>query len=456
MPKLLGIFFEEYSRKSLDDEIKRENLTFVTELLDFNGAEVFGRRQYNINTIIDISSQIISGIAFMHGKIITHRDIKPSNILISFNPQTDKPLVKICDFGFAQYLINSASSTPETNTPWYRAPEICWGIPKYGAASDVWAVGATIFELLTGTILTGGDRIGQADLFYEILRKIPNQWTEEIHRTYMRNTNTPIKINGSLEIQTLPPGQNLMDRFRLSRYYRENDHHYWIKFEEILKKCFNYNYRKRTSCWELLNDTLFDQFRENINLVSNEIIKPRVNEIITIDIPEEMNLRKETFFRNFVNTSPKFPLRQIFHAVDLVNKILENREFVNDIIEFEKIAAACIYFFHKFFSTLILPENVENFFKGIVDTSTTEKYYELDEWIYNFEQKVIRVLFPNFKVFRLGLFEMPDEYGETLNKEQMKIILFEFLKINKWNNKTYRNMYRCIYLKVIDQNRIFN
>lgn len=459
IPKLLGVFFEDYERKSLDTkEIKKENVTFVTELLDFNGSQVFGQRSYDMNTIIDISSQIISGIAFMHGKVITHRDIKPSNILLSFHPETQKPLVKICDFGFANYLINSASSTPETNTPWYRAPEICWGNPKYGSASDVWAVGATIFELLTGTVLTGGNKIKQDELFYEILRKVPNQWTHDIHRMYMKNTNTPIKINGSLEIQTCPPGQSLMDRFIKSRYYKESDHLTWLKFEDILKRCFNYNYVRRTSCWELLNDPLFDPCRDSINLVTNEIIKPRINEIITINVPEKMNARKEAFFRNFVNASPRFYLRHLFHAVDLFNKVLDHPEFANELIEFEKVAAACIYFFHKFFSTLIIAEDMKNFFKGIVDLppDNDDKYYELDEWIYNFEMKVIRVLFPNFKAFRQGLFEMPDEYGQTLNKEQMRLIFFEFLKINSWSNKTYRNMYRDIYLKVINPNYKFN
>ena len=450
-PKILAVFFEDYKRKSTDENVlKCESVIFVTELLDHNGSQFFGLSNYNINNIIDMSSQLISGVAFMHSKKITHRDLKPSNILINFNRESNKLVLKICDFGFSQFLINSSYSTPGTNSPWYRAPEICWGNLKYNASSDVWAIAATIFEMLTGSVFVSSQNVNDEFLFNEILIKNPNQWTSEIHQLYLQTTNRPIKINQSLNPISLPPGQCLMEKFRNSRYFKEEDVEIWIKFEKILKKCFTYNYKKRISCWKLLDESVFDPVRNQINLIIPEIKKSGINEIIEISISEEHNQKKVIFFENFIKNNPRFPLRQLFHSVDLVNRILSSEYFNEEKENIEKICAVCVYIFHKFFSSLSCPENIRYFFIDIEEITNEEDYYKLDKWIYDFELKLIRTFFPNFKIYRSGIFEMPDEYGQTLKNNQMKIIFDKFIKINNWSGNTYRFMYRNLYSKYID------
>ena len=467
MPKLLGVFFEDYNRKCTDNKIvKRENVTFVTELLDFNGSQIFGQREYDMKTMIDIASQIFTGIAFMHGEVITHRDIKPSNLLLKFDPLTNKPIVKICDFGLAQYLTISASSTPETNTPFYRAPEVCWSINKYGDTSDVWAVATTIFEMLTGESFIYSTSSSSDQIFYEILKKNPNSWSEIIHKKYMSNTNIPIKINNSLDYQVLPPGENLMERLTRSKYYKQSDHSDWVKFELILRKCFTYDYSNRISCWTILNESLFDPVRDQILAVTQKMLKQKVNEIINIDIEESINLKKEEFFKKFIINSPRFKLRPIFHAIDLTNKILSNKEFLEESKHVERVGAASIYFFHKYFNALNLPEKMQDFFIGVSKISDQsqiyinnnwdqEEYYKMDEWIYLLDLKILKVLFPSFKIYRPGLFEIPDEYEQNLSKQTIKIILMEFMKISKWNNGSYRGMYRNLYKTHIDPSYVF-
>lgn len=467
MPKLLGVFFEDYNRKPRDIKIlKRENVTFVTELLDYNGSDIFGKMNLSINTMIDISAQLFSGVAYMHNKLITHRDIKPSNILINFNPVTNKPLVKICDFGLGQYLINSVASTPETVTPCYRPPEICWGINKYGDSSDVWAVGASIYEMLTGDLFVKCSEMKNDFLFYDILKRNPNQWTEGIHKKYLEGTNTPIKINGLLTHQTIERGEPLLPRLERSKYYDRADKSKWIKFENILLSCFDYNYSKRMSCWNILNDSLFDDFKGQITEIKNEINKPKVSEIINFDVPIEVNNKKIAFFNNLIERFSKFPLRQVYHAVDLVNKIFSHPDFIETHDHVERVCCAALYFFHKFFSSLFLPVKMEIFFAGIPMISdptkvydsepwSDELYYEMDEWIYRLDLKILKTLYSSFKIYRVGLFETPDEYNQTLTKNEFLKILREFLKINKWTNKSYRNMYRELYIKHIDPNYLF-
>lgn len=453
-PRLLDVSFADYERKPLDlNVMKNESVTFVTELLEMDGAHFFRMRKYDLNTVIELTSQLLLAIGFMHSKFITHRDIKPSNILIS--TKKGRPMLKVCDFGFSQYLINSATSTPETNTPWYRAPEIMWGIPKYGDASDVWAVGATIYEMLTGKILMEDAPQNNAELFNETLRRIPNEWTSTIHSSYIRNTNTVLKVNGSTQPCSMPPGASFMETFIASPYYRVKDHDIWVKFDSLLRECFNYDYKNRVTLWELLNRDLFNGIRSSINQNLREVDKPKFNDNIVFNIPTEYQQRKVTFFNNFLAMTKKFSRRQLFHAIDLGNRILERLSEFDPECNVEKVLAACIYFYHKFFLSLIFPEDVRNFFYKIVDTSTEEKYYELDRWIYNFEQKIIMNIFPTFKFYRPGLFEMSDDYSLLLDEAQFNLLLNRFINLQKWECGSYRKMFREFYHELIDPNHVF-
>lgn len=454
-PRLLDVSFLEYEQKSLDTNImKNESVTFVTELLDMDGAQFFKQRKYDLNTVIELTSQLLLAIGFMHNKFITHRDIKPSNILIS--TRRGKPILKICDFGFSQYLVNSAASTPETNTPWYRAPEICWSIPKYGDASDVWAVGATIYEMLTGKILMVDAPLNNAELFNEMLRRIPNEWTSSIHLSYIRNTNTVLKINGSTQPCTMPVGSSFIDTFISSPYYKSKDNEIWLKFDSLLKECFNYDYKNRITLWELLNRDLFNQIRAVINQNLREVDKPKLNDNILFNIPPDYQLRKVAFFNNFLSLTRKFSRRQLFHAIDLGNRILERLSEFDSECNVEKVLAACIYFYHKFFLSLVFPEDVKNFFFRIVDTSTDAKFYELDKWIYDFEQKIIMIIFPTFKFYRPVLFEMSDEYTISLDEDQINLFLNKFINLSNWNGGSYRKMFRDFYHELVDSTYNFD
>lgn len=463
-PALLAVFFDGYKRKPRgDDIIKSEGINFVTEIMSISGERFFGTDQYNFNDAVDMIGQLITGVAFMHDRLITHRDIKPSNILISVDKVTRKHHLKICDFGFSQFLVNTAPSTPGTNTAWYRAPEICWSITKYGATSDVWATGCTIFEILTGKVLFKVDSEDPHLIFHEILRKNPNPWREDIHASYERNSQLVLKVNDSLEKQNLPPGPQMIDSLRVSRYYKHEDHLKWVELANIITMMLDYRYKVRSPCYNILQNPIFEPTRETYRDVVRSLGENKNIDEIYISVPDDLHERKVNFFKGFVSKYINFTKRVIFHAVDLANRVLNKIDlFDKDERNVEKICIACIYFYHKYWLTLKKVYPISKFFNSVSsvdldDPANIEEYYNYDKWIFDFEIALIKNIFPGFKFYRPGIFEMIDDYPSIiLTEDDIRKILIGFIEIKNFKCGSYRKMYRELYVAKINPDYVFN
>ncbi|HUQ08573.1 MAG TPA: protein kinase [Kofleriaceae bacterium] len=110
--------------------------------------------------VLGIVSQILAGIEEAHLAGVVHADLKCDNIVVETR-RTGQDTVKVVDFGIAR-LVNAPRDGEDRNicgTPEYMAPEIISGAPP-SFASDLYAVGIVMYELLAGqTPFVGGSAV---------------------------------------------------------------------------------------------------------------------------------------------------------------------------------------------------------------------------------------------------------------------------------------------------------
>jgi serine/threonine-protein kinase len=124
-----GVFFivmEYVPGDTLEHIIMREGALELTRALDF-------------------SCQIWNAVDHAHRAGILHRDLRPGNMLVS-----ESGILKVTDFGTSRFLEIAAHGTTVIGSPPYMAPEQFHG--KAVFASDVYSVGVTMYQMLTGSL----------------------------------------------------------------------------------------------------------------------------------------------------------------------------------------------------------------------------------------------------------------------------------------------------------------
>jgi eukaryotic-like serine/threonine-protein kinase len=148
----------------LDDDITDDGSAFlVMELLHGVTLERLWEASANRLTLecaLAIAEQLLDVLAAAHAQTIVHRDLKPANVFITRNG-----VVKILDFGIARLREGDGSKTESgttLGTPLFMPPEQASGRSRdVDARTDLWAIGATMFSLLSGQYVHDGENAAQ-------------------------------------------------------------------------------------------------------------------------------------------------------------------------------------------------------------------------------------------------------------------------------------------------------
>lgn len=158
----------------LDGGVAATGETFVVmELLHgmtLDGVSKQNGGRLDVVRAVDLAVQMLDGLAAAHARGVVHRDIKPSNVFVTASTSSAGApcdLVKVIDFGISKLraagtttrapvgsaALRAVYTLPGTimGTPGYMAPEQLGDARSVDARADVYSVGATLYELLSGT-----------------------------------------------------------------------------------------------------------------------------------------------------------------------------------------------------------------------------------------------------------------------------------------------------------------
>jgi serine/threonine protein kinase len=436
---------------SLAKGMKEDKIHFVMECIPMSCERFLGdRRKCNPNAIKIILTQLLLGIEFMHSQGVVHRDLKPANLLLSHEPEEGLRL-RLCDFGMSQTLTSAAPSTPGVTTSWYRAPEICCGLPNYGKGVDIWAVGCIAFELMTGTPYLCGAGDNNASAFNTIIARQPEtipMRTLELLLSKSKLTvgNIPIRRRSFLEQMNL--SSNFIAEWNATQGTLD-------EFLKVLTGCLQLDPRDRLTATSALNLEFFAGMQPYIVACRARYppIPPQLPSIVIRDcIERKWAVRVAHSLYNYRSKIAWYQHRVVFHALDIFDQYL-NYAFRAELntrptetaaagqlhteVETELRFYVCLYLMHKYYSTIRFPVEWSTF------APPTFQRPELLVEAEQFELTMVTQVLQH-RLYRDTVFEMPSHYAHPVNERTIRELLMEYGKIKAWDDGSARALYRRI------------
>lgn len=161
---------DEHGRVYLAMELVKD-ATFVTDHV--------ARRNLTTDQRLSLFLELCAAVAYAHERGVIHRDLKPSNVLVD-----DSGHIKVIDFGIARALDNDAARLTRdgdvVGTLAYMSPEQVSGrTADVGVRSDVYALGALLYELLSGRRARDLTGVSLPEVFRRIREDAPTSLTTE-------------------------------------------------------------------------------------------------------------------------------------------------------------------------------------------------------------------------------------------------------------------------------------
>ncbi len=118
----------------------------VMEFLDgVSLSEFLKKNTLDVNSCLEVTERICTALKEIHAQGIVHRDVSPDNIFMCLDGS-----IKLIDFGTARFSANEEQQLTIILKPGYAPPEQYEKISKQGPWTDIYALGATLYRMLTG------------------------------------------------------------------------------------------------------------------------------------------------------------------------------------------------------------------------------------------------------------------------------------------------------------------
>ncbi len=118
-------------------------------------------------------AQVASALEYAHSFGVIHRDLKPDNVFLCAGPEGD--VVRLLDFGSVKLQVEMGPKLTAFGTtlgsPYYMSPEQAKGLPDVDTRTDVFAIGAILYEALSGKIAFEAPTV--AEILMKIVRQNP-------------------------------------------------------------------------------------------------------------------------------------------------------------------------------------------------------------------------------------------------------------------------------------------
>jgi serine/threonine protein kinase len=186
----------------------------LAELVELSGP-------IEVPEFTDYMLQALEGIAHAHAAGIVHRDVKPSNLFLALRPDGSNA-IKVLDFGISKSTVEASGADVTKLTgkavlgsPAYMSPEQVRNASSVDARSDVWSLGVSMYELLTGRMPFEGEGVGamlaailEADAVpvHELRPQVPEALSNAVMRCLRRNRDERWADVGELAAALAPFG----------------------------------------------------------------------------------------------------------------------------------------------------------------------------------------------------------------------------------------------------------
>lgn len=303
LPRIVGIEEDPKFFYIIMDFVQGENLKTV---VSSSGPQAQ-------DTVVSWGVKLCDVLTYLHGKGIVYRDMKPANIMLS--PDGN---IKLIDFGIArEYKENASEDTTALGTEGYAAPEQYEGKGQTDARTDVYGMGITLFQLLTGVN--------------------PSSYQENIFSIRLQNPNLSSGLDKIiLKCTNKDPKKRYQSTEELKKAllnYRKLDDKFLKKQKKVIKKFFTL-LGLSTLCFVIAGGSFIGSYFQKNNRYSALLsgVPSKANIIKAIDVKPSETAGYVALLNYYGKEIDQNELSEFSHIYG------EHREDITDIEDVSMIA----------------------------------------------------------------------------------------------------------------------